>query len=40
MLTTVLLGKYISVQGIFERALENGRIVVRVGTRNFVGTPV
>lgn len=40
MLTTVLLGKYISVQGIFVRALDSGRIVVRVGTRNFVGTPV
>ena len=40
MLTTVLVGKYISVQGIFVKALDNGRVIVRVGSRNFVGTPV
>ena len=40
MLTTVLLDKYISVQGIFVKALDNGRVIVRVGSRNFVGTPV
>ena len=29
-----------SVQGIFEKALPDGRIAVRVGNRLFTGAPV
>jgi hypothetical protein len=30
----------VSVQGIFERQLENGKILIRVGDRLFEGFPV
>ena len=40
MLRTITLGTCVSVQGIFERALDNGRILVRVGDRLFEGVPV
>lgn len=40
MLRTIQLGTCIQVQGLFERALENGRILVRVGDRLFEGLPV
>lgn len=40
MLKTITLGKYITVQGIFVRKLEDGRIAVRDGARIFLGRPV
>jgi len=40
MLRTIILGSCVSVQGIFEKAMPDGRISVRVGDRLFVGTPV
>ncbi|MFM2355743.1 MAG: hypothetical protein RLZZ528_1479 [Pseudomonadota bacterium] len=40
MLRTILLGSCVSVQGIFERQLENGKILIRVGDRLFEGFPV
>jgi hypothetical protein len=40
MLRTIILGSCVSVQGTFERQLENGRILVRVGSRLFEGVPV
>ncbi len=40
MIRTISLGSYISVQGMFIRALDDGKIVVRDGERTFVGFPV
>jgi len=40
MLRTITIGSCVSVQGIFVKALANGRVVVRVGKSNFVGVPV
>ena len=40
MLKTILVGSYSSVQGIFERDLPDGRMVVRVGKKLFVGKSV
>lgn len=40
MLRTITLGTCVSVQGTFERALDNGKILVRVGDRVFEGFPV
>ena len=40
MLRTITIGSYISVQGVFLRALNDGRIAVGVGNRTFVGKPV
>ena len=40
MLRSIMLGKYITVQGIFVRALPDGRIAVRDGKRVFSGFPV
>lgn len=40
MLRTITLGSCVQVQGTFERALENGKILVRVGERLFEGYPV
>ncbi|WP_286145468.1 hypothetical protein [Thalassobius sp. I31.1] len=40
MLRTILVSNCISVQGMFVRNLQNGRIVVRVGAQHFSGTPV
>ncbi|MEP2782497.1 MAG: hypothetical protein ABJO67_02235 [Pseudoruegeria sp.] len=40
MMKTITMGSYISVQGMFIRALENGKIVVRVGSRDFEGYPI
>jgi hypothetical protein len=35
-----MLGSCVSVQGTFERQLENGKILVRVGSRLFEGFPI
>jgi hypothetical protein len=40
MIKTITIGTYISVQGTFVRALENGKIAVQVGQRVFEGFPV
>jgi hypothetical protein len=40
VLKTITVGNYISVQGIFEKALSDGRIEVRVGSRIYTGSPV
>lgn len=40
MLRTILVGSCMSVQGILEKTLPDGRISVRVGDRIFTGPPV
>lgn len=40
MLRTIMIGSCVSVQGFFVRALENGRIVVRVGDVDYSGRAV
>ncbi|PKP75798.1 MAG: hypothetical protein CVT84_01565 [Alphaproteobacteria bacterium HGW-Alphaproteobacteria-6] len=40
MLRTITLGSCVSVQGTFEKKLDNGKILVRVGTMIFEGFPV
>ncbi|MCB1328839.1 MAG: hypothetical protein KDK28_05020 [Maritimibacter sp.] len=40
MVTTITVGDYISVQGLLVRNLADGRAVVRVGDKEFVGRPV
>ncbi len=40
MLRTITVGSHVSIQGIFVRALTDGRILVRVGERLFKGMPV
>ncbi len=40
MIRTIMIGEYISVQGLFVGRLPDGRIAVRVGDRVFTGRPV
>ncbi|MCB1350763.1 MAG: hypothetical protein R3D59_03740 [Paracoccaceae bacterium] len=40
MVTTITVGDYQSVQGLLVRELGDGRVVVRVGQKEFVGRPV
>lgn len=40
MIRTISMGRYISVQGLFERFAPNGNIVIRVGSRFYEGKPV
>lgn len=40
MLSTIMIGTCISVQGTFVKALSNGKIAVQVGQRVFEGIPV
>ena len=40
MLKTIMIGQYMSVQGIFVSYLANGLMAVRVGDRVFKGLPV
>ena len=40
MVKTITVGDYISVQGLWVRNLADGRMVVRVGQKEFVGRPV
>jgi len=40
MIRTITLGSCVSVQGIFVRALGDGRIAIRDGEKTFVGRPV
>jgi hypothetical protein len=40
MLKTILVGSCVSVQGLFVRKLDDGKIVVRVGDRLYQGVAV
>ena len=40
MLHTVTIGSCVSVQGLFVKALPDGRVQVRVGKDVFTGKPV
>jgi hypothetical protein len=40
MIRTIVIGSCVSVQGLFVRALGDGRIAVRDGEKTFVGRPV
>lgn len=40
MLRTITLGSCVSVQGTFIRQLDDGKIMVRVDEKTFVGIPV
>jgi hypothetical protein len=40
MLRTITLGSAVSIQGIFVRALPDGRIVVKLDNATFAGKPV
>lgn len=40
MIRTITIGSCISVQGTFERQIDNGTIVVRVGNQTYQGKPV
>ncbi len=40
MVRTISVGRYMSVQGMFVKALKDGKIQVRVGNRVFEGMPV
>ena len=40
MLTTIIIGTCVSVQGNFVKRLANGLVSVRVGETTYVGRPV
>jgi len=40
MLQTITIGSYISVQGLLVRHLPDGKMIVRVDDKQFVGTPI
>jgi hypothetical protein len=40
MLRTIILGSAVMIQGLFVRALPDGRIVVKVDDKEHTGTPV
>ena len=40
VLKTITVGTCVSIQGIFVRTQEDGKIVVRVGEKLFTGSPV
>ncbi len=40
MLRTISLGSCVSVQGLMVRQLSDGKIVIRVDEKTFVGYPV
>ncbi len=40
MLTTVIIGTCVSIQGNFVRRLANGLVTVSVGDQMFTGRPV
>lgn len=39
MIRTITIGSCVSIQGVFLRALEDGRIAVRSGTKTWIGQP-
>ena len=40
MLRTIAIGTAILIQGIFVKALPDGRIVVKLGNETYTGMPV
>ena len=40
MIRTIIIGSCVSVQGLFVRALGDGRIAVRDGEKTYIGMPV
>ena len=40
MLRTISIGEYLQIQGLFVKTLENGKVVVSIGTRQYEGKPV
>ncbi|MGP9788645.1 hypothetical protein [Roseinatronobacter sp. NSM] len=40
MIRTIKIGRYITAQGTFVRALGNGHIVIRAGQRLLSGRPI
>jgi hypothetical protein len=40
MYKTSMIGSWGAVQGLFLRALENGKIAIKVGSKEFIGVPV
>ena len=40
MLKTITLGSCVSVQGTFIRTLDDGKIMVRVDEKTYIGFPV
>ena len=40
MLRTIQVGSCVSVQGLVVRKLDDGRVVIRVGSRTYAGTPL
>lgn len=40
MFATILIGRYLSVQGRIVSRMPGGLVAIRVGSRTFVGRPV
>lgn len=40
MLRTITIGSCVSIQGLFVSELSNGKIIVQVDDKTFVGKPV
>ncbi len=40
VIRTIIIGSCVSVQGIFVRSLQDGRIVIRADNREFSGFPI
>jgi len=40
MVKTITIGSCVSVQGLVVRSLDDGRVVIQVGTNQFTGRPV
>lgn len=40
MYKTIMIGSCVAVQGLFVRALKNGKIAIKVGSKEFIGWPV
>jgi hypothetical protein len=40
MYKTIMMGSCVAVQGLFVRALKNGKIAIKVGSKEFIGWPV
>jgi hypothetical protein len=40
MIRTIMIGSHVSIQGLFVRQIDEGKIAVRVGEKTFIGVPV
>lgn len=40
MLRTITVGSHVQIQGLFVRTLDNGKVIVAVGSREYEGNPV